>query len=88
MVQEPGILYRLQTTLLLTTGTLLLMWLGEQISERGIGNGVSLVITVGILARIPQTIQALIEMFFPPEGVESRFNPIFHGAMMLGSFSL
>jgi len=43
-----------------------------------------LVITVGILARIPQTIQALIEMFFPPEGVESRFNPIFHGAMMLG----
>jgi len=84
LVQEPGILYRLQTTLLLTTGTLLLMWLGEQISERGIGNGVSLVITVGILARIPQTIQALIEMFFPPEGVESRFNPIFHGAMMLG----
>src|ERR1051326_8058015 len=42
--------YRLQTTLILTTGTLLLMWLGEQITERGIGNGVSLVITIGIVA--------------------------------------
>ena len=45
--------YRFQTTLLLTTGTMLLMWLGEQITERGIGNGVSLVITVGILSRLP-----------------------------------
>ena len=46
--------YRLQTMLMLTTGTMLLMWLGEQITERGIGNGVSLVITIGILARLPQ----------------------------------
>src|ERR1700733_3265473 len=45
--------YRIQTTLILTTGTLLLMWLGEQITERGIGNGVSLVITIGIIARLP-----------------------------------
>ncbi|NBR87618.1 MAG: preprotein translocase subunit SecY [Verrucomicrobia bacterium] len=74
LVADPGWGYRLETTLLLTTGTLLMMWLGEQISERGIGNGVSLVITVGILARLPQTVQALIEMFFPPEGVEARFH--------------
>ena len=46
--------YRIQTTILLTTGTMLLMWLGEQITDRGIGNGVSLVITIGILARLPQ----------------------------------
>src|SRR5215468_11097661 len=46
--------YRIQTVLVLTTGTMLLMWLGEQITERGIGNGVSLVITIGILARLPQ----------------------------------
>lgn len=57
--------YRLQTTLLLTTGTLLLMWLGEQISERGIGNGVSLVISIGIVARMPQAIQALADMLHP-----------------------
>ena len=51
LVQHPGWWYVTQTTMILTTGTLLLMWLGEQITERGIGNGVSLVITIGILAR-------------------------------------
>ncbi len=84
LVQDPGWGYRLETTLLLTTGTLLMMWLGEQISERGIGNGVSLIITVGILARVPQTVQALWEMFFPPDGVtdSARFN-LFHGVALV-----
>jgi preprotein translocase subunit SecY len=66
--------YRLQTLLMLTTGTMLLMWLGEQITERGIGNGVSLVITIGILARLPQAAMALKDMFLPEAGVEGRFN--------------
>src|SRR2546421_6359276 len=66
--------YRIQTTLILTTGTMLLMWFGEQITERGIGNGVSLVITIGILARLPQAFVALKDMFFPPRGVISQFN--------------
>ena len=65
--------YRFQTVLILTTGTLLLMWLGEQITERGIGNGISLVITIGILARLPTAGQGLRDMFFPPSG-ESQFN--------------
>jgi preprotein translocase subunit SecY len=65
--------YRIQTTVILTTGTMLLMWLGEQITERGIGNGVSLVITIGILARIPQAAVALKDMFYPTGG-ESQFN--------------
>ncbi|MGC8743326.1 MAG: preprotein translocase subunit SecY [Verrucomicrobiia bacterium] len=64
LVQDPGLAYRLQTTVILTVGTLLLMWMGEQISERGIGNGVSLVITIGILARLPQAMIALKDMFF------------------------
>src|SRR6266576_3527413 len=51
--------YRIQTVLVLTTGTMLLMWLGEQITDRGIGNGVSLVITIGILARLPQAAVSL-----------------------------
>jgi preprotein translocase subunit SecY len=55
--------YRIQTTLIITTGTMLLMWLGEQITERGIGNGVSLVITVGILSRLPSAAQGLVDMF-------------------------
>jgi preprotein translocase subunit SecY len=71
--------YRLQTTVLLTTGTLLLMWLGEQISERGIGNGVSLVISIGIVARSPQAFQALTDML---RG-ETRMNVFYIIAMIL-----
>ena len=66
--------YRIQTILILTTGTLLLMWLGEQITERGIGNGVSLVITIGIVADLPGAITAGYYMFNPPAGVESKFH--------------
>lgn len=74
VMQEHVWLYRLQTTILLTTGTVLLMWLGEQITDRGIGNGVSLVITIGILARLPQAGVALLDMFRPAGGFEARFN--------------
>jgi preprotein translocase subunit SecY len=67
--------YRLQTTLMLTTGTMLLMWLGEQITDRGIGNGVSLIITIGILARLPAAAVSLKDMFFPGVvGVQAQFN--------------
>jgi preprotein translocase subunit SecY len=66
--------YRIQTVLILTTGTMLLMWLGEQITERGIGNGVSLVITIGILARMPAAVQGVRDMFFPTGAAEARAN--------------
>ncbi len=81
LVLHPGWWYRIQTVLMLTTGTLLLMWLGEQITERGIGNGISLIITVGIVADLPRAVQSLYLMFFPPEGIERRFN-IFHGVAL------
>src|SRR5205814_1375664 len=74
--------YRIQTVIMLTTGTLLLMWLGEQITERGIGNGISLVITVGIIADLPVATQAVYEMFFPPEGIEAKFN-LFHAIALI-----
>lgn len=73
--------YRIQTMLILTTGTMLLMWLGEQITERGIGNGVSLVITIGILARLPAAVQSLHDMFFPA-GSDSRFN-VFYAVFLV-----
>jgi preprotein translocase subunit SecY len=66
--------YRIQTTLLLTTGTMLLMWLGEQISDRGIGNGVSLIITVNILARLPKAVTGLYDMFSAVGRAERSFN--------------
>jgi preprotein translocase subunit SecY len=76
---EPIWWYRLQTTVILTTGTLLLMWLGEQITDRGIGNGVSLVITIGILARLPAAGQALVDMFFRQE----KYNIIHAAALVI-----
>jgi preprotein translocase subunit SecY len=74
--------YRIQTILILSTGTLLLMWLGEQISERGIGNGVSLVITIGIVADLPGAAQAVYYMFNPPAGAERQFH-LFPAAPLL-----
>lgn len=73
LVFNHGWWYRIQTTVILTTGTMLLMWLGEQITERGIGNGISLIITIGILARLPQAGQGLWDMFIPKEGVDTGF---------------
>ncbi|MEO6035655.1 MAG: preprotein translocase subunit SecY [Verrucomicrobiota bacterium] len=66
--------YRFQTMFILTAGTMLLMWLGEQITDRGIGNGISLIITIGILARLPKAGLALWEMFVPGNGMESKYN--------------
>src|SRR5580698_9580370 len=56
----------------MTAGTMLLMWIGEQITERGIGNGVSLVITIGILARLPNAAQGALDMFSTHGGTTER----------------
>ncbi len=56
VVLHPGWGFRFMTTLTLTAGTIFLMWLGEQISERGIGNGISLLIFAGIIVQIPEAI--------------------------------
>jgi preprotein translocase subunit SecY len=74
--------YRIQTTLILTTGVLLLMWLGEQITERGIGNGVSLVITIGILARLPVAMRDLSLLFTSVNDEPAKFN-VFHGIALI-----
>jgi preprotein translocase subunit SecY len=55
-IQNPGWSFRLLTMLTLTAGTAFIMWLGEQITERGIGNGISLIIFAGIVARFPNAI--------------------------------
>jgi len=61
LVYNPGIAFVLMTMLTLTTGTAFIMWLGEQISDRGIGNGMSLIIFAGIVAGLPQAIRDLWE---------------------------
>jgi preprotein translocase subunit SecY len=56
VVGNPGWGFRFMTALSLTTGTTLIMWLGEQITDRGVGNGISLIIFAGIVSRIPQAV--------------------------------
>jgi preprotein translocase subunit SecY len=60
-VVMPGILFEIAGTVSLVGGTLFLMWIGEQITSRGIGNGVSLIIMAGIIARLPQGVGQLLE---------------------------
>jgi preprotein translocase subunit SecY len=61
-VDNPGWSFRLMTMITLTSGTAFLMWLGEQITERGIGNGISLIIFAGIVARFPEAIYSTIKL--------------------------
>ena len=62
LVLHPGFLFRLTTIISLTTGTMFLMWLGEQITERGIGNGISLIIFAGIVAGLPQAVGGTLDL--------------------------
>jgi preprotein translocase subunit SecY len=61
-VTNPGWGFRLMCAITLTTGTAFIMWLGEQITERGIGNGISLIIFAGIIIRIPSAISQLFQL--------------------------
>jgi len=63
IVLIPGWSFRLMTVITLTAGTAFIMWLGEQITERGIGNGISLIIFAGIVARMPNAIAGTYELF-------------------------
>lgn len=66
--------YRIQATIVMTAGTMLLMWLGEQISDRGIGNGVSLIITINILSRLPLAVVGVRDMFMVAGGAAGKAN--------------
>ena len=62
LVNDPGFMFRLTTVSTLLTGTMFLMWLGEQITERGLGNGISIIIFAGIAAGLPSAIGVLFEL--------------------------
>ncbi|HQT25925.1 MAG TPA: preprotein translocase subunit SecY, partial [Burkholderiales bacterium] len=62
LVPDPGFLFRITTVITLVTGTMFLMWLGEQITERGIGNGISMIIFAGIAAGLPHAIGGTLEL--------------------------
>ena len=62
LVVDPGVLFRVTTVMTLVTGTMFLMWLGEQITERGLGNGISIIIFAGIAAGLPSALAGLFEL--------------------------
>ena len=62
LVMDPGLTFRIITTVTLVTGTMFLMWLGEQITERGLGNGISILIFAGIVAGLPSGIKNTLEL--------------------------
>ena len=62
IVLAPGWSFRILTVITLTAGTAFIMWLGEQITERGIGNGISLIIFAGIVARMPNAVASTFEL--------------------------
>ncbi len=62
VVTDPGLFFRISTVITLTGGTMFLMWLGEQITQRGIGNGTSLIIMSGIVAQLPSAIAGTLEL--------------------------
>jgi preprotein translocase subunit SecY len=83
VVLDPGMFFRLSTVVTLTGGTILLMWLGEQITSRGVGNGISLIIFVGIVARFPTTISQLFEA-----GRTGSIGPLTVVAILVGAIGL
>jgi len=87
VVTHPGLGFKLLTMLTLTAGTVFVMWLGEQITERGLGNGISLIIFIGIVARYPRDILDTIRAVF----VGHTLNPflaLFLLAMMIAVVGL
>jgi len=81
VVRIPGFGFILLTGLALVTGSLLLMWIGEQMTDRGIGNGISLIITINIISRMPMAVKTLIDKLTPVDGVAEI--GVFHLSLLL-----
>src|SRR5712671_4501456 len=82
-VTDPGMFFRLVTVITLTGGTVFLMWLGEQITARGVGNGISLIIFAGIVANLPHALAATLEL-----GRTGAISTVFIGVFLLMSVAV
>lgn len=76
IVQFPGWSFRLLTMLTLTTGSAFIMWLGEQIQEKGIGNGMSILVACGILSRVPTALFQIIALVRPGASSKGQMDPL------------
>ena len=85
LVLEPGFGFQMMTVLTLTGGTVFLMWLGEQITERGIGNGISLIIFAGIIANLPL---AIYQLFQKQQDDPESFGPMTLAMLLVGAIAV
>jgi len=82
-VTDPGLFFRLTSVITLTGGTVFLMWLGEQITARGVGNGISLIIFSGIVARMPPALAGLLEL-----SRTGALSPVFLVSFLIGAVAV
>ncbi len=82
-VIDPGYFFRLSTVITIVGGSVFLMWLGEQITARGIGNGISLIIFVGIIATLPGALASMLEL-----GRTGALSPLFIIAILVGGLAV
>ncbi len=85
-VPDPGLFFRISTIITIVGGTVFLMWLGEQITSRGVGNGISLIIFAGIVAELPRAIASTLEL--TRQGTFSGFELLLLVAMVVGVVAL
>lgn len=76
LVAEPGFVFRALTVVTLTAGTMFLMWIGDQITDHGVGNGMSMIIAAGIVARLPAGMLQAWNTFVPTDGKASQVSPM------------
>jgi preprotein translocase subunit SecY len=81
LIDEPGLFFIVSTVTVLTGGTMFLMWLGEQVTARGVGNGISLIIFAGIVAVLPGTVARMFGL--AQQGQISAFTLLFFAAMSI-----
>jgi preprotein translocase subunit SecY len=82
LIDQPGLFFIISTVTVLTGGTMFLMWLGEQVTARGVGNGISLIIFAGIVAVLPGTVARMFGL--AQQGQISAFTLLFYAAMAVG----
>ncbi len=82
-VIDPGAFFRFTTVVTLVTGTVFLMWLGEQITARGVGNGISLIIFAGIVAQLPSALASTLEL-----GRTGALSTLFIAALLVGAVAV
>ncbi len=87
-VRDANLGFFISTVIIVTGGTMLIMWLGEQVTERGIGNGASIIITINIVARLPEAIFGMFQLIMAGGAQGGQRFTIIHGLILIALFAV